>query len=189
MKFNLYALWSDPVLYAAAAVFAAAMFFLVFFIRKYLEMKNMSGFEESGDETPGVQGELPLEAAQAGGDEASGAGPRDSGSETRGPGLESRDTESLPEAAAPVAPAPVPSLSKSGEPQGPSKAEEFVKGLYQNLTSLDDRLKNIEAAFSKANVNKDFTVTFLEDIIADFDSLDKEKIKARIEYLVSDLKK
>jgi len=38
-------------------------------------------------------------------------------------------------------------------------------------------------------VNKDFTVTFLEDIISDYDSLNKEKIKARIQYLVADLKK
>ena len=54
---------------------------------------------------------------------------------------------------------------------------------------MDARLKNIEASVSKSRVNSDFTVKFLEDILSDLDALDKEKIKARIEYLLSDLKK
>ena len=50
-------------------------------------------------------------------------------------------------------------------------------------------MKGIEAALSKNHINNDFTVKFLEDIVQDMDSLDKGKIKARLEYLLSDLKK
>ncbi|HOW89585.1 MAG TPA: hypothetical protein PL037_04825 [Elusimicrobiales bacterium] len=167
MTSDLYSVWGDPAFYAAAAVFSAGMFFLVFSIRKYLEMENRSGLEEAVDEdgAEASQADLPLEAA----------------------------AEPLPSEEAPAGPAPVREPERSGPPAGDlphsSKAEEFVKGLYASLASLDGRLKNIEAAFSKSGVNKDFAVNFLEDILSDFDSLEKEKIKARIEYLVSDLKK
>ncbi len=177
MKFNLYSIWGDPVFYAAAIVFASGMFFLVFSIRKYLEMKNRCDFEESGEDGGGMQqGELPLETGAYGAAE----GQPDSGEAGR------QGTCDAPQFDASV---PDASLVTDSGPQSSSKAEEFVKGLYQNLASLDGRLKNIEAAFSKANVNRDFTVTFLGDMIAEFDALDKEKIKARIEYLLSDLKK
>ena len=63
MKFNLYStLWMDPAFYIAAGVFALALFLLVFSIRKYLEIKNGSDFEEPGDRAEEIQGELPLTA-------------------------------------------------------------------------------------------------------------------------------
>jgi len=160
MKFNLCSFWLDPAFYLAAGVFALALLLLVFSIRKYLEIKNKSDFEELSGEAAEVQDELPLASAEA---------------------VKPAHDE---------APAPVAAVAEpASHPDNPSKAEEFVKGLYQNMASLDARLKNIEAIFSKAKVNRDFTVTFLEDMVADFDALDKEKIKARIEYLVEDLKK
>ena len=189
MKFNLYSIWSDPLFYAAATVFAFGLFFLVFSIRKYLEMNNKCDFEEPVDESGEMQqGELPLEAESA--EQLDGETTRQLDSET------ARQLDS--EAARQPEDAPADQQSSRLADQPPSrpadmpsssKAEEFVKGLYQNLASLDGRLKNIEAALLKANGNRDFTVTFLNDIISDFDTLDKEKIKARIEYLVSDLKK
>ncbi len=191
MKFNLYSIWSDPMFYAAATVFALGMFFLIFSIRKYLEMNNKCDFEEPGEESGEMeQGELPLEA-----ETAEAAGQLESGTAGKTEGEIAGKLESV-NAGQPETSAFPPSRLTASQPSGlpaehpsSSKAEEFVKGLYQNLASMDGRLKNIEAVFSKANVNKDFTVTFLEDMISDFDALDKEKIKARIEYLVSDLKK
>ncbi|OGS28763.1 MAG: hypothetical protein A2218_11390 [Elusimicrobia bacterium RIFOXYA2_FULL_53_38] len=166
MKFNI---WTNPAFYTVAGVFALSLFLLVFSIRKYLELKNGSDFEESGGEAEEVQGELPLPAV----DEAA---------------QESDAANQTPAAEEYSEPAPAPG-DNAELPRASSRAEEFVKGIYENMSSFDGRLKNIEAAFSKISVNKDFTVTFLEDIISDYDSLDKEKIKARIQYLVADLKK
>jgi hypothetical protein len=64
-----------------------------------------------------------------------------------------------------------------------------VRGIYEGISDLDERMKGIEAALSKGRVNNDFTVKFLEDVLQDIDNLDKTKIKARIEYLLADLKK
>jgi len=140
----------DPSFYIAAAVFALALFFLVFSIRKYLGIKNRSDFEDIPDEPGAIQAELPLSGPAA--DERGGAGS--------------------------------PLLSGV-----PSRAEEFVKGLYDSLASLDGRVKHIETELSTARINRDFTVKFLEDMVSDFDSLDKTKIKSRIEFLLADLKK
>jgi len=196
MKFNLYSsIWMDPAFYIAAGVFALALFLLVFSIRKYLEIKNGSDFEESGDQAEEIQGELPLSAVDvtretAAAQDASEATIRVEAQEHPDAGGAEAGSPAQPQAAAAAEeqkPAPAPADAASAHAS--SKAEEFVKGLYQNMSSLDARLKNIEAAFSKMSVNRDFTVTFLEDIISDYDSLDKEKIKARIQYLVGDLKK
>lgn len=179
MKFNLYSVWMDPYFYLLAAVFAAALFFLVYSISKYLEIANSSDFEEGSEEqSADVQGELPL--AEAAAAQAPAEDPVPDEEKT----LVLPPAPAAEEAPAPVQPVPVPET-----PHDVSKAEEFVKGLYQNMSSLDNRMKNIEAALAKAKVNRDFTVTFLEDILADYDALSKEKLKARIDYLLSDLKK
>ncbi|MFA6433988.1 MAG: hypothetical protein WCW52_04770 [Elusimicrobiales bacterium] len=159
MKFGIYTVWLDPSFYIAAAVFAFSLFLLVFSIRKYLGIKNRSDYEEAGNEAVEVQGELPLAAA-----------PAPAGHEAKEPD----------------APASAAGEAPSG---APSRAEEFVKGLYASLASLDGRVKNIEADLSRSRINRDFTVKFLEDIVSDFDALDKTKIRSRIEYLLSDLKK
>ena len=172
MNFNIYSVWMDPVFYISAAVFALALFFLLFSIRKYLEIKNNSDFDEAGDGAGEVQGELPLiEAA------------------SEDPELRtvSQTLAAQVEAAPVVEPAPdAPELRASGTT---SRAEEFVKGLYDHLASLDGRVKNIEADLTKSRVNRDYAAKFLEDMVSDFESLDKTKIKARIEYLLADLKK
>ena len=163
MKFNIYSVWLDPVFYIAVVIFAVALFLLVFSIRKYLEIKNKSDFEEADDEAGEVQDELPLAEPPA--------------------------EESDPRLVSEVLPAPAETPAAGAASASPSRAEEFVKGLYDRLASLDGRVKNIEAALSKSKINRDFTTKFLEDIVTDFDSLDKAKIKARIEYLMADLKK
>ena len=177
MRINIYSIWMDPAFYMAAAVFALALFLLLFSIRKYLEIKN-ADFEDEDDGTEEVQDELPLTEAETGPAQvlASSA-------------AEDPEPEPVPEALPSADETPVfssPELSASG---APSRAEEFVKGLYDRLASLDDRVKNIEGDLSKSKVSRDFTAKFLEDMVADFDSLDKTKIKSRIEYLLADLKK
>ena len=167
-KFNFYSVWMDPVFYAWAALFAAALFTLVYSIRRYLELKNAGVFEEDAD--------LPEAAADNPGE---------------APATKLMEQPELPAAA----PAPAPAVSRSQpaaatqEAPGGSRAETFVRGIYEGISGLDSRLQGIEASLAKGRVNSDFTVKFLEDILQDMDSLDKEKLKARIEYLVSDLKK
>ena len=169
-KFNFYSVWIDPVFYAWAALFAAALFTLVYSIRRYLELKNVGVFEEEADLLGGAAAVREAEE----------------------PAAKLMEQPELP-AAAPV-PAPVPAASRpqpaaAQDAPGGNRAETFVRGIYEGISGLDSRLKGIEASLSKSRVNNDFTVKFLEDILQDMESLDKEKLKARIEYLVSDLKK
>lgn len=169
MGFNIYTVWTDPVFYAFSAGFLTALFFLIYSIRRYVELKNGAGFEEAG-EISAV--EPPLEAAEA--------HETDSAPKEDGAGYPPQDPSAL---------SGEPHLCAPGEDASKKRAEVFVKGIYEGLSALDARFMKIEAALSKTRVNSDFAVQFLEDILADLDSLDKEKIKARIEYLLSDLKK
>jgi len=59
-KFNLYTAWMDPYFYVLAAVLAAALFAMVYSIRRYLELKNASDFEDSGQ----AEAENPLDEAE-----------------------------------------------------------------------------------------------------------------------------
>ena len=215
---KIYLIWQDPVFYMGVAVFALALFLLLFSIRKYLEIANRSDFEEAGDETEEVQGELPLTVNEP---ELSGAARllnpvrpdeerrtehlneqvppiRDSGhgaemaSEQVLAGAAAEDPEQDPEPESePVSEIPRARTAAAPEAETASisRAEEFVKGLYASLASLDGRVKNIETDLSKSKVNRDYSAKFLEDMVSDFDALDKAKIKARIEYLLADLKK
>lgn len=114
---------------------------------------------------------------------------------------EEEETETAPAAAeaatAPAEQPELPAVAEEPEPEAeipppaadPNRAENFVRGIYEGITGLDTRLRVIETYLSKSRVNGDFTVKFLEDILQDLDTLDKPKLKARIEYLLSDLKK
>ncbi|OGR44272.1 MAG: hypothetical protein A2X35_02265 [Elusimicrobia bacterium GWA2_61_42] len=165
-KFNFYSAWMDPVFYLWAAVAAAALFALVYSIRRYLELKNTGVFDqEAAPEDSSSADLLPTVDEQ--------------------PELPVRDE--LPAPGPEPMPAPGPAAAEAG--LGSNRAETFVRGIYEGISGLDSRLRGIEAAMSKGRVNNDFTVKFLEDILQDIDSLDKAKLKARIEYLLSDLKK
>ncbi|MBI4351274.1 MAG: hypothetical protein HY550_07535 [Elusimicrobia bacterium] len=183
-KFNLYSAWMDPQFYVWAAVFAAALFSMVYSIRRYLELKNAGDFEEGGEaaaETPEAEAEqaaTPLFAA--GQPELQEAQP-----ETQA----EPEVQPEPEVQAEPEAQPEPEPEPEAGPREPSPAENFVHGIYSGIADLDERMKGIEAALSKGHINNDFTVKFLEDIVQDMDSLDKGKIKARLEYLLTDLKK
>lgn len=180
-KFNLYSAWMDPHFYVWAAVFAAALFAMLYSIRRYLELKNAGDFEEV------------LEAGAA-----EPAAEPDQSEKTvvftvEQPEFAEAQPEPQPEpepAAEQVSAAePEPAAEQEAGPREPTAAENFVHGIYAGISDLDERMKGIEAALSKNHINNDFTVKFLEDIVQDMDSLDKGKIKARLEYLLSDLKK
>jgi len=164
----------DPYFYVWAAVFAAALFAMVYSIRRYLELKNAPDFEDA--EQPEA-GNPFTEAEQL-------PAPAFAPEQPELPRPEEQPSDPVPaqagQEAFPGEAVPVPE---------PNRAENFVRGIYAGITDLDERMKGIEAALSKGRVNNDFTVKFLEDILQDIDSLDKGKIKVRIEYLLSDLKK
>ncbi len=173
-KFNLYSAWMDPMFYLWGAVFAAALVALVYSIRRYLELKNQDVFEEeeqpaAGAENPFIVSDVPAEQPELLPEPAPVPAPE--------------PVRAQPEAA-PKAYAAAAESAPSGSP-----AETFVRGIYEGISGLDARLKGIETQLSKGRGGNDFTVKFLEDILQDMETLDKAKIKARIEYLVSDLKK
>lgn len=171
-KFNLYSAWMDPMFYLWGAVFAAALVALVYSIRRYLELKNQDVFEE--EEQPAAEAENPFIVSDV---------PAEQPELLPEPAPAPEPVRAQPEAA-PKAYAAAAESAPSGSP-----AETFVRGIYEGISGLDARLKGIEAQLSKGRGGNDFTVKFLEDILQDMETLDKAKIKARIEYLVSDLKK
>ena len=70
-----------------------------------------------------------------------------------------------------------------------SKAEDFVKGIFNGIEDIDERLKAVESTLSERKLNGDFALRYLEDILDEYDSMDKTAVKSRIEYLIADLKK
>ena len=174
-KFNLYSAWMDPRFYFLAAVFAAALFAMVYSIRRYLELKNAGDFEEvteTGAAEPAAEPDQSEKTVVF---------------TVEQPEFTEAQPEPQPEPEA--VPEPEPAAAAEAGPREPTAAENFVHGIYAGISDLDERMKGIEAALSKNHINSDFTVKFLEDIVQDMDSLDKAKIKARLEYLLSDLKK
>lgn len=181
-KFNLYSAWMDPVFYIWAAVFVAVLVGMIYSIRKYLEIKNASFDEEDqAGEAAAEYADVPVVEPET----------QDGYAGTEPQAVQQELPEAAPESAVEAAPEPEPACAASAQdaPAAGSPAETFVRGIYEGISGLDARLKGIEASLSKGRVNGDFTVKFLEDILVDIDTLDKAKIKARLEYLVSDLKK
>lgn len=212
MKFNIYTAWLDPVFYAAGAIFAVSLFSLLYSIRRYVELNNSDEFDETpaedaasavwpGPKTsdatpPAEQPGAEFEATVRVEPEAAGTpesqpltAPGASGTPESQPGAEFEATVRVEPEAQGQQPSQPDSPPRAPADSGSGRAETFVRGIYEELSGLDVRLKNIEDSVSKSRVNNDFTVKFLEDILSDLDALDKEKIKARIEYLLSDLKK
>lgn len=165
--FNFYSAWMDPIFYAWSGVAAAALVGLIYSIRRYLELKN-AAFEDALPDSPEA---LPDPV------------PDQSDAVETPVQPELADIPAVHEEIRPPAAAAAPAGAEA------NRAETFVRGIYEGISGLDARMKALETSLSKSRVNNDFTVKFLEDILADMDSLDKVKLKARIEYLLSDLKK
>lgn len=217
-RFNLYSAWTDTYFYLWALLFAAALFALVYSVRRYLELKRAPGPAEDevlpeAEVNPFLE-EPAVSPAAAPEDEektlvmpppgsmedAAGETPAEEKTLIAPPPFTESGEEPVPaelpaaqaEAAQQEEPAPAEEAQPGLRPaagEDHTRAENFVRGIYAGITDLDERMKTIEAALSKGHVNNDFTVKFLEDMVQDMDTLDKSKIKARLEYLLSDLKK
>jgi hypothetical protein len=168
--FNFYSAWMDPVFYAWSGAALAALVGLIYSIRRYLELKN-AAFDDALPETAEA---LPDPVADQPAAVEAPVQP------------ELSDLPAVHEELTLPAEEPASAAPAGAEA---NRAETFVRGIYEGISGLDARMKALEASLSKSRVNNDFTVKFLEDILADMDSLDKVKLKARIEYLLSDLKK
>ncbi|MDD2804103.1 MAG: hypothetical protein PHV33_00985 [Elusimicrobiales bacterium] len=208
-RFNLYSAWIDPQFYGWAAVFAAALLLLIYSLRRYRELGRAAAFageeplpEPEAEPNPFLEEPpaRPAPEAEAGQEEktlvlAPGeqlaflAAAETAAAEPAAAEAPAAEPEPAmqPEAPAP-APEETPAPAAAAGP-GHAAAETFVRGIYAGINDLDERMKTIEAALSKGHVNTDFAVKFLEDMVQDMENLDKSKIKARIEYLLSDLKK
>jgi hypothetical protein len=169
VKFSIYSLWTDPYFYLAAAGLGLGLFLLIYSIRRYLELANRSELEdEPQDAAPArdvPQGELFSVPAEE--EEPSSGAPAE-------PSAEQAYAEE-------------PAAAAGTEEHSP--AETFVMGIYESLKSIDARMGKLEKTLGAERISSEFTVKFIEDILSDIDSLDKEKIKGRLEYLVSDLKR
>ena len=176
----------DIPVYAWAALAGLAIFGAVYSIRKYLELKNAPAEDDLTLGEPLLEGGLPPVPEPAQEELPLGEPQPDSAPLPELPPL-----EELPAPAESSSPAELP--LPAAEPEPPSSAAgpavAFVKGIYDGVSGLDSRLKRIEASMSHHGPGDDFTIKFLEDMVADFDSLDRAKLRARLEYLLADLKK
>ena len=171
MKINIYSIWSDYNFYIYLAIFIASVIALLSTIRKFIDLNSSENEDETKkDETENIiadenaREEEKIEET----DEKENISKEDKKIE--------KDLELF-------------SLANESENKKDlSPAEEFVKNISDYMKDLDSRMKNIEKNLAKKD-KQEQTIKFLSDIVSDYENLDKEKIKARIEFLISDLKK
>lgn len=182
---NLYSVWVDPVFYIAVVIFVLALVLLVYSVKKYIEMENKVEFSA---EVAGADNIISSNANQS--PEVSGAEHAVASPQPQSQNLSAdagmSEVENIKEVAQ-VSPQNKTSHEQSERSE--SKAEIFLKGIHNKLLSLDERLKNIETVLAKDKSNVNFTIDYLQDIIEKIEEIDKEKIKTRLEYLISNFLK
>lgn len=172
MKFSFYSIWMDYSFYVYLLIFLGSVIAFLFALRKLLELKSEENqepeFSEILSENPDSQNVLQESVnTENANTEIARSNTPFSNSENIQPQL----------------------FPKPEEKPNLSPAEEFIKNLYTAISNIDERMKNIEKNLTtKKSVNNEFIIKFLEDILNDYDSLDKEKIKGRLKFLISDLK-
>lgn len=185
MKFDIYSLWIDPMFYISIAVLAVFLFLLVYSIRKYMEISNAAEDDDMED----------ISSAEGMGDRGQGTSDREQEPKMQN-FIKEDPFEKTVIAQASDMPEDIadnenfenmPKQSSVGEDL--SKAEDFVKGIFNGISDIDERLKAVESTLSERKLNGDFALRYLEDILDEFDSMDKTAVKSRIEYLIADLKK
>ncbi|GAB4031061.1 MAG: hypothetical protein Fur0012_07910 [Elusimicrobiota bacterium] len=175
MKFSVYTVWADYTFYVYVAVFLISAAGFLYALRKLLAFSKEE--ETVVEDTESVSQQESL----------------------------SDEQKDLLEGVDPVKESPQPSSAAAAQPElfeekkanssSLSPAEMFIKNIGDSLSSINERLSRLESSQPARNPEKDrkavneFALKFLEDIISDYDSLDKEKIKARLQFLISDLKK
>ena len=197
MKFNLYSLWIDPVFYVSAAVFVLFLFLLIYSMRRYMEVSNASEDEEmeiDGSEQKAERGERepvmenPVDRSIS--SEVSQERP-----EMEIPVEEAFEktviaqASEIPTDAAAGSEHPANIAESKSASKDFSEAEGFVKGIFNGISDIDERLKAVESTLSERKLNGDFALRYLEDILDEYEVMDKPAVKSRIEYLIADLKK
>ncbi|MEI7528061.1 MAG: hypothetical protein WCK76_03880 [Elusimicrobiota bacterium] len=210
-------LWTDKILYFYSAAAIGGVVFLIYSIRRWLELANATPYESGPEVLPEpLRAEDVVEDLQSPEmealilDAALEAGTAPAPEETPEaaaapvPEAEQEAAEApVPEAEQEPAAAPVPEeapeeaqplqepaarQTASREEEAP-RAEDFVKGLYVNMAKFDDRLSTIEDAIGSSSGSRRFIVNSLEDILRDYETLSPVKIKTRLEYLMAELKR
>lgn len=170
MGLNVYTLWADYTFYIYVVVFVISAFSFLFAIRRLMAFKEDNSLYDDAL-TEDQKEILPQQQSP---DEV----------EKNLSHISGQVSKSQPE------------LFQTGlqdVSQKLSPAEEFVKSISDSLADIDKRLSRLEGLLGRYGLetkrSDDFSLKFLEDIISDYDSLDKEKLKARIQFLIADLKK
>lgn len=104
-----------------------------------------------------------------------------------GPDIGELIAQAEAEAALPAEPAPAPAEEPGPGSPAPSSPEELVRGIYSRISGMDARVQAIEEHL-KTGGGRHFAAKFLEGVLEDFDTLSEPKIKARLQYLLSDLR-
>ncbi|MCK5582304.1 MAG: hypothetical protein KAI33_00860 [Elusimicrobiales bacterium] len=217
MNFNLYSLWIDPVFYISVAVFVLFLFLLVYSIRRYMEIVNSEQKAESreqemenpvdievlqeremempvenleqepiADEFPRQESEVEVPVGEEAFEKTVIAHPSEMPADPAA--VNEEMTENMVESATAAADSQEPIVQETPS-EDLSKAEGFVKGIFNGIEDIDERLKAVESTLSERKLNGDFALRYLEDILDEYDSMDKTAVKSRIEYLIADLKK
>ena len=189
-KLDIYSLWIDPVFYVSAFAFALFLILLIYSVRRYIEASNAAedGIMEEEinrdmEDSAGLSGET-LAATKSDEQEMENLVEEEPfektvvAQESEMP-METDSAYENPESIAEQIPV--------GEDV--SKAGEFVKGIFNGISDIDERLKSVEKTLAARKLNADFALRLLEDILEEYDSINKEEIKVKIKYLVDDLKK
>ncbi|MEW5951322.1 MAG: hypothetical protein GX447_03865 [Elusimicrobia bacterium] len=167
MKFSIYTIWADYYFYIYLVIFIASFFSFLFALRKLLISKEEGEAAEDDINDDALTGEQKEILSQ-----------------------DLSDKQIIESSEKKLSSQPELFEEKKEQNSVLSPAEEFIKDISDSLSNIDKRLSKLEAAEKEKNKkSEEFALKFLEDIINDYDSLDKEKVKARIQFLISDLKK
>lgn len=185
----MYHFWNDTMFYAYSAAFAGCMACLIYCVQRWLKLKNAPQLAEEPAEAAAPPYESPAQEL-----------PATAAANTEPDPRQNQDLEktivvsNMEELIAKTALEQDPAAASGQELSPPAglhtnaRAEEFVKGIYGHMAGIDARLGAIEKAIAEGGGNRHFAVKFLEGILEDYETLSVEKIKTRVEYLLSDLK-
>jgi hypothetical protein len=200
----------DNMFYVFAAAFAASAGLGIYSVRRWLDLRNAPAAEEELQADPAVTEKLTALPEAGRTEEEDMVAPDEPPQEQAAPAQETvlqedpsaRNVEELLSLAAaeaadktlPPAQAkqPAPHCAAARMPAAltppPSQAVDFVKGIYRNMAGINARIGAIEESLAKGPGGSHFSVKFLEGLLEDLDSMEKDKVRTRIEYLLSDLK-
>ncbi|OGS11387.1 MAG: hypothetical protein A2285_00960 [Elusimicrobia bacterium RIFOXYA12_FULL_57_11] len=185
----MYQIWNDTLFYAYGAAGAVSLAALAYSIKRWLALRNTAPYEAMAGESEPTAPHIALADAYSPPDADT---PKPLAQESQDPEktvVVSNIEELIARTAEAAAEPPSAGVREELPPAHDStRAEELVKGIYGHMAGIDARLGAIEETIAKGGGNRHFTVKFLEGILEDYDALSMEKIKARVKYLVSDLK-